>query len=90
MIEKYNIIEKQLTLIHNFSTGVPIRIVPPPGVGVPNFEIPEGNGPLLVCVEINNPFQQDILAKTVTATLNTADGSALGKLNNVARIDLIL
>lgn len=61
------------------STEIPIRIVPAPGSGLPIFVIPEGDGPLEVCVEIQNPFVQDHLEKTVVATLSTAVGTALSK-----------
>lgn len=49
-------------------------------VGVPIFSIPEDGGPQRVCVEIDNPSSQDILEKTVSALLTTADGTALGTL----------
>ena len=53
--------------------------MPAPGLGIPDFTIPEANGSQQVCVEIQNPFGQDHLEKSVVVTLSSADSTAMSK-----------
>ncbi len=79
-----------IIILKLFLTVVPIRIVPAPGLGIPDFTILESNGPQQVCVEIQNPFGQDHLEKSVFVTLSTADGTATSKSSHSTLFSLFI
>ena len=65
-----------------------IGLVPPPGLNVPSYQIPENSGPIEICVEVTAGTV--IQGQTVTVTFSTSDGSAQRKLYSVSHRDHVI
>ena len=66
-----------ITTISFFYVALPVRIIPPFGLGVPNFNIGEDGGSAEVCVQA--VANVGVLERTVSVMLSTQDGTAVGK-----------